>query len=262
MLHFFFVNDFVSVDNETKIDVLLNWKASLKNDNQSLLPSWTFLPNNATNASNNKNVSSNPCSWFGISCNHAGSVIRLNLTNLGLKGMLHEFSFSSLPNLSFFDLSMNELFGTFPIDISHQSKLIYLDLSYNNLSGKSPPQIGLLINLVVMHLAKNQLSDSIPLELGHLKSLNDLSLYANHFHGCIPTSLGNLSYLIDFSLDSNLFLCSIPVSLGNLSNLAYFYLYDNQLSDSIPPQIGNLTNLIELDIRKVSSLIILENLKS
>ena len=139
MLHFSFVADSVSVDNKTEIDVLLNWKGSLKNENQSLLPSWTLLPNNATNASNNQNVSSNPCSWFGVSCNHAGSVIRLNLTNSGLKGTLHEFSFSSLPNLSFVDLSMNELFGTFPIDLSHLSKLIYLDLSYNNLSGKIPP---------------------------------------------------------------------------------------------------------------------------
>ena len=74
MLHFSFVADSVSVDNETEIDVLLNWKTSLKNENQSLLPSWTLHTNNATNASNNQNVSSNPCSWFGVSCNHAGSV--------------------------------------------------------------------------------------------------------------------------------------------------------------------------------------------
>ncbi|KAF3948253.1 hypothetical protein CMV_025728 [Castanea mollissima] len=86
LLHVSFVADSVSVDNETEIDVLLNWKASLKNENQSLLPSWTLLPNNnATNSSNNQNASSNPCSWFGVSCNHAGSVIRLNLTNSGLK---------------------------------------------------------------------------------------------------------------------------------------------------------------------------------
>ena len=139
MLHFSTIADSVSVDNKTEADALLNWKARLQKENQSLLLSWTLLPNNATNASNNQNASSNPCNWFGISCNHAGSVIRLNLTNSGLKGTLHELSFSSLPNLSFVDLSMNELFSTFPIDISQLSKLIYLDLSYNNLSGKIPP---------------------------------------------------------------------------------------------------------------------------
>nr|XP_023896341.1 probable leucine-rich repeat receptor-like protein kinase At1g35710 [Quercus suber] len=249
LLHFSFISDSVYADKETETDALLIWKASLQNKNQSLLPSWTLLPNNnATNSSNNQNASSNPCSWFGVSCNHAGSVIRLNLTNSGLKGTLHEFSLLSLPNLSFIDLSMNELFNTVPIDISYLSKLIYLDLSFNNLSGKIPPQIGLLISLKVLHLAKNQLSGSIPPEIGHLKSLNDLSLYANNFCGCIPASLGNLSQLTDFSLNSNFFSCSIPISLGNLSNLAYLYLYDNQLSGSIPPQIGNLTNLVELDI--------------
>ena len=46
MLHFSFVADSVSVDNETEIDVLLNWKSSLKNENQSLLPSWTLHKKN------------------------------------------------------------------------------------------------------------------------------------------------------------------------------------------------------------------------
>ena len=129
LLHLSFISDSVCVDKEIKTNALLIWKANLQNKNQSLLPSWTLLPNNnATNSSNNQNASSNPCSWFGVSCNHVGSVIRLNLTNSGLKGTLHEFSFLSLPNLSFVDLGMNELFNTVPIDISYLSKLIYLDL--------------------------------------------------------------------------------------------------------------------------------------
>ena len=139
-LHFSFISDSVYVDKEIETNALLLWKAGLQNKNLSLLPSWTLLPNNnAANSSNNQNASSNPCSWFGVSCNHVGSIIRLNLTGSGLKGTLHEFSFSSLPNLSFVDLSMNELFNTIPIDISYLSKLKYLDLSFNNFSGKIPP---------------------------------------------------------------------------------------------------------------------------
>ena len=129
LLHLTFISDSVCVDKEIETNALLIWKANLQNKNQSLLPSWTLLPNNnATNSSNNQNASSNPCSWFSVSCNHAGSVIRLNLTNSGLKGTLHEFSFLSLPNLSFVDPDMNERFNTVPIDISYLSKLIYLDL--------------------------------------------------------------------------------------------------------------------------------------
>nr|POE90311.1 mdis1-interacting receptor like kinase 2 [Quercus suber] len=89
LLHLSFISDSVYMDKETETNALLLWKASLQNKNQSLLPSWTLLPNNnATNSSNNQNASSNPCSWFGVSCNHAGSVIRLNLTNLCLKAKI------------------------------------------------------------------------------------------------------------------------------------------------------------------------------
>ncbi|KAM4077460.1 hypothetical protein ACJW30_12G139600 [Castanea mollissima] len=228
----------VNAEREAEADALLIWKASLQRETQSPLPSWTLLPNNATNSSNNQYTSSTPCSWFGVSCNHAGT----------LKGTLHEFPFSSLPNLAYVDLSMNGFFGTIPIQISHISKLIYLDLSFNNLSGEMPPQIGLLTNLEVLHLGENQLNGSIPIEIGHLKSLNDLSLYANHLHGRIPASIGNLSNLAYSYLDEKKILYSIPTSLAELSNLAYLYLCDNQLSGSIPLEIGNLTNLVELDI--------------
>ena len=211
--------------SKAEIDALLNWKASLQNETQLSLTSWTLLPNIATNSSNNQNTSSIPCIWSGISCNQEGSVTRLNLTNSGLKGTLYEFSFSSLPNLAFLDLSMNELFGTVPIEISNLSKLIYLDLLSNNLSGEIPPQIGLLTNLEFLRLSENRLNGSIPPEVGRLKSLNLLALHANDLHGCIP------------------------YSVGNLSNLSSLYLHHNQLSSSIPSDIGNLSNLVELDMK-------------
>ena len=136
MLHSSFNVASFQVNEEA--DALLNWKASLRNETQRPPPSWN-LSNYASNSSNNQNTSSIPCSWLGISCNQVGSVIGLNMTNSGLEGTLHGFSFSSLPNLAYVDLSMNGFFGTIPIQISHLSKLIYLDLSFNNLSAEIPP---------------------------------------------------------------------------------------------------------------------------
>jgi Leucine-rich repeat (LRR) protein len=252
VLHSSFEVISLSVNDKSEANDLLNWKASFQNETLPPLPSWTLFHNNATNSSINHNTSSIPCSWFGISCNHAGSVIRLKLTNLGLKGMLHEFPYSSLSNLAYVDLSMNELFGAVRIEISHLSKLIYLDLSFNNLSREISPQIGLLANLEVLHLGENQFNGSIPQDIGQLKSLNELSLFTNHLHGYIPPSLGNLSSLIDLYLNNNFISCSILVSLGNLSNLAYLYLHNNQLSDFIPPKIGNLSNLVEFTMHNNS----------
>lgn len=87
MLHSSFVADSVSVNEEAETDALLNWKASLENETLPLLSSWTLPPNNATSSFNDQNTSSIPCSWFSISCSHAGSVIKLKLTNTGLKGI-------------------------------------------------------------------------------------------------------------------------------------------------------------------------------
>ena len=173
------------------MDALLKWKKSLHNETQSQspLPSWNLLPSNATNSPMNQNNSSSPCSWFGISCNQADSVTRLNLKNSGLKGTLHEFPFSSLPSLAYVDLSMNELFGTVPFEISHLSKLKSLNLSSNNFSGDIPPQIGLLTHLKVLHLSENQLNGSIPIEIGNLSNLADLYLNDNQFSASIPPEI-------------------------------------------------------------------------
>ena len=157
-------------------DALVTWKASLQNDAQSQLSSWTLLPNNATNFSTKLNSSTSPCTWIGISCNPVGSVIKINLSRSNLKGSLHEFSFSSFINLEYVDLSQNSLSGTIPPQISDLSNLIYLNLSINQFCGKIPPEIALLTNLKVLCLGINKLYGSIPQEIGQLRSLNVLAL--------------------------------------------------------------------------------------
>ena len=57
-------------------EALLNWKASLDNQNKSLLSSW---------------VGDRPCiNWVGITCNDMElGATRLNLSSFGLKGTLY-----------------------------------------------------------------------------------------------------------------------------------------------------------------------------
>ncbi|ONI14195.1 hypothetical protein PRUPE_4G268100 [Prunus persica] len=220
-------------------DALLRWKASFQNQTKNNLTSWAYYPK----------ANTIPCNvWTGISCNTAASVNRINLTNSGIQGTLYEFPFLSLPNLEYIDLSLNQLFGAIPSQISSLSKLIYLDLSYNNLSGKIPPEIGLLNNLQVLHLFENQLNGSIPREIGQLKFLNELSLETNNLQGPIPASFGNLSNLEGLYMQENYLTGAIPPSFGNLEHLTTIYLYNNQLSGSLPSEIGNLKSLVELCI--------------
>ncbi|XP_075639903.1 uncharacterized protein LOC142611687 isoform X1 [Castanea sativa] len=231
-------------------DALVTWKASLQNEDQSQLSSWTLLPNNATNSSTNLNSSTSPCTWFGISCNPVGSVIKINLTHSSLKGSLHEFSFSSFINLEYVDLSKNPLFGTIPPQISNLSNLIYLNLSMNQFSGKFPPESGLLTNLKVLRLGMNKLDGSIPQEIGQLRSLNVLDLQSNYLDDPIPPSLGNLSNLGYLCLDQNLLFGSIPLELGNLTNLVELYINNNSLAGPLPTEIGNLKSLKCLSLQK------------
>ena len=252
MLHSSFNVASVSVKEETEaeIDALLKWKANLQSETQPPLPSWTLLPNNATNSSMNQNTSSSPCSWFGISCNQAESVTRLNLTNSSLKGTLHAFPFSSLPSLAYVDLSMNELFGTVPFEISHLSKLKSLNLSFNNFSGEIPPQIGLLTHLKVLDLSDNQLNGSIPIEIGNLTNLAYLFLNDNQLSASIPPQMGNLTNLLILEITHNNLKGSIPTSIGKFEKLIRLHLYENQLSSTIPTEIGNLKSLVSLALYK------------
>ncbi|XP_040988238.1 MDIS1-interacting receptor like kinase 2-like [Juglans microcarpa x Juglans regia] len=223
---------------------LLTWKDSLQNDSQSHLSSWS-----PSVSSSNLNVSRNPCNnWLGISCNLAGSVVKIDLGNSSLQGTLHRFSFLSFPNLAYIDLYMNALFETIPPQISYLSKLEYLDLSFNQFSGKIPPEIGKLTNLKVLDLEDNNLNGSIPEEIGRLHFLTELALYKNHLEGSIPPSLGNLSNLVNLFLYDNELSGFIPPEMGNLSNLDQLFLSINHLTGPIPPTFGNLKKLTILSM--------------
>ncbi|KAM1007814.1 hypothetical protein ACFX2A_004424 [Malus domestica] len=217
--------------NSTEAEALLKWKASFQNQTQNNLTSWM-------------NANEAPCNtWIGVSCNSAGSVNRLNLTNSGIQGTLLEFPFMSLPNLAYVDLSYNELFDQIPPEISSLTKLIYFDVSYNQMSGKIPPEICLLTNLQVLHLNANKFNDSIPQEIGQLKFVYELALNFNNLEGSIPASLGNLSQLTSLILHRNQLSGSVPPEIGNLSKLVELYLFDNYLSGPIPLSFGNLKSL-------------------
>ncbi|PHT97562.1 putative LRR receptor-like serine/threonine-protein kinase [Capsicum chinense] len=149
-----FTITFASTEEAT---ALLKWKTTFKNQNNSLLASWK--------------PSSDACNgWYGVIC-FIGRVNRLNIKNSRVIGTLYDFPFSSLRFLEYFELSMNNLSGTIPPEISNLTSLIYLDLSINQISGTIPPEISLLTRLQTLHIFANHLNGSIPEEIGYLRSL-------------------------------------------------------------------------------------------
>ncbi|KAK7827941.1 mdis1-interacting receptor like kinase 2, partial [Quercus suber] len=185
-------------------EALLNWKASLDNQNKSLLSSW---------------VGDRPCiNWVEITCDDLElGVTRLNLSSFGLKGTLYNLNFSSFPNLhSVFQFEWKSDIGkNFPRDRPNDKSSIFNGFrphssfyekleqfisslpmtSDNELSGPIPLEIGKLGNLTILFLLNNKFSGSVPREVGMVRSLTQLDLSSNFLIGPIPSSIGNLSEL-------------------------------------------------------------------
>ncbi|KAF6153424.1 hypothetical protein GIB67_003614 [Kingdonia uniflora] len=231
-------------------EALLKWKASLLNDSPSLLPTWTI-----SNSSSYFNKTTTPCTWFGISCNNVGNIVKLNVSTLGLQGTLLNFKFSSFPNLTTLDLSSNALFGTIPAHIANLSQITSLIFSNNTLSGEIPREIGLLTNLVSLIIDQNQLYGPIPSTVGNLTKLHGLGLWDNQLNGSIPPEIGNLTSLSRLSFAGNTLSGTIPASLGpipkglkNCSSLVRVRLDRNQLADNISEAFGVYPNLDYMDL--------------
>ncbi|XP_010320171.1 MDIS1-interacting receptor like kinase 2-like isoform X4 [Solanum lycopersicum] len=261
LLQFFtlFTVTFASTEEAT---ALLKWKANINN---SLLASWT--------------LSSDACKgWYGVICFN-GRINRLNISNAGVIGTLHDFPFSSLPFLEYVDLSMNQLSGIIPHAIGNLTNLVYLDLSSNQFSGKIPPQIGSLSKVENLYISDNHLNGFIPAEIGHLPErlcnggkLEILTVNRNKLTGTIPRSLSNCSSFKRVRFNNNSFTGNLSEAFGihpelkfidlsdndfhgelssnwgKYKNLTTFWIARNNISGSIPPEIGNIKGLLGLDL--------------
>ncbi|CAJ1971135.1 unnamed protein product [Sphenostylis stenocarpa] len=253
-------------DEEVEASALLKWKASLDNQSQALLSSWSTL--------------TSPCKWKGIVCDESNSVRTVDVTNFGLKGTLLNLNLSSFPKLMRLYISYNDLSGPIPHQIGHMSRISHLEMDHNlfsdsipqeigalhnlehlslranQLSGSIPQTIGMLTNLVILDLSTNHLSGAIP-SVSNLTNLEQLILYNNVLSGPIPEELGGLHFLRIIKLIQNHLSGTIPSSIGYLANLRRLQLTRNKLNGSIPSSLGNLTKLSELSMgeNKLSGLI-------
>ncbi|KAL5719203.1 hypothetical protein ACHQM5_012014 [Ranunculus cassubicifolius] len=217
---------------KSEADALLEWKFSLTNHDS--LRSWANT--------------SNLCSWYGMTCNKAGDLSEINLSNCSLQGALKNLTFSSFPNLVCLNFSSNALIGNIPAHIGTLSKVVHLDLSMNSFTGVLPVSLANLSILEELSLSYNHISGSIPSELGILKNLVVLSLRGNSLVGPIPLSLGNLSNLEALYLDQNHLSGFLPTNIGTLRNLVDLRVFSNRLTGVLSQEIGNLSSLSRLHL--------------
>uniref|UniRef100_A0ACD5WN63 Uncharacterized protein n=1 Tax=Avena sativa TaxID=4498 RepID=A0ACD5WN63_AVESA len=212
-------------------EALVNWKDSLAGADGSL-GSWSLA--NSTSL----------CSWTHISCNSAGHVTGLDITDRSLNGTLDRFDCSAFPHLENLILFRNGLYGTIPAGIGNLTSLVGLNISRNPyLSGAIPRSIGQLKHLVVLRLENLGLDGTLPEEIGNMTSLEVLTLRSVTLTGSIPLTIGMLVKLRKLILDYNNLTGSIPLEIGNMTELQELSFSRNYLEGQLP---GTLSHLIKL----------------
>uniref|UniRef100_K3Y1R3 Uncharacterized protein n=1 Tax=Setaria italica TaxID=4555 RepID=K3Y1R3_SETIT len=248
-------------------NVLFDLKATLK-DHQGVLSSWRGL---------------NCCSWYGVTCNKTGHIIKLNLGNnksmeYALTGDISP-SLVNLTHLEYLDLHGNDFGGgSIPEFIGLFKNLRHLDLSFAGFGGKIPPHLGNLSKLNYLDISNipdssftssssvdnllwlsglsslaylgmsswNFSAASDWLEsLNMLAFLEELHLYSTHLP---PTDLNSLSqsnftFLNKVDLSGNYLSSTFPHWLTNITTMTHIELSYTGLHGSIPEAVGNLTAL-------------------
>ncbi|GER46983.1 leucine-rich repeat protein kinase family protein [Striga asiatica] len=150
------------------------------------------------------------CSWRGLVCDdNKEHAVELQLSGMGLSGVIPDSTIGKLTKLRKLDLSNNKItalpsdfwsLGTLQtLNLSHNQisgslssnivdfgQLQSLDISFNNFSGRIPEEIGSLAVLQVLNLSRNGFESDIPLGICQCKSLVALDLSENNLVGLLP----------------------------------------------------------------------------
>ncbi|GER40922.1 receptor-like protein [Striga asiatica] len=110
------------------------------------------------------------------------------------------------------DLSMNNLSGDIPREVTSLVELRTLNLSRNNLTGFIPENIGNMKQLESLDFSINSLSGNIPSSMSIMTSLNYLNLSYNHLTGRIPQSTQIGSFNGSSFIGNNL--CGLPLTIS------------------------------------------------
>ena len=127
--------------------------------------------------------------WYGVTTDADGVAVRLDLENNGLEGKILTYSIVHLDQLTYLDLSSNDISGNIPPEISELEDLECLYLEKTSISGTLPRELGSLSNLIDLRVHEAKLVGEIPDELLELKRLETLFLAGNDWTGCIPKGL-------------------------------------------------------------------------
>ena len=227
--------------------------------------------------------------WFGVGCHDpcddyldgyecaAGRAASLvlhdnNLRNAPGWGSFHEWTgLGQLRNLTWLDLSHNEIGGSLPTQIGRLKNVDILRLEYNSLEGTLPTELGKINNGGVLHYVElanpqtpvdllhfmyrftidhNSISGTVPTELGVKGELEHLDVAHNSLTGTLPTELARLHRVQSLHMNDNLISGTLSSTYFDAwaTRLSYLKLERNAISGSLPTTLGKLRHLVDFDL--------------
>lgn len=185
------------------------------------------------------------------------SLWRLRMQDNRFNGSIPQGLLGKPSNLTYAELSMNNLTGGIPAEFTDSPQLQYLNVSNNPLGGSLPHKIwsapALLVfsasfanlsgklpafpkwnSLKILELQGNAFSGSIPQDIIHCQNLARLELGHNELTGLIPTQLASIPKIQRIDLSHNALSGTIPTDFNNCTSLKFFNVSYNDLSGPVP----------------------------
>nr|GMD82805.1 receptor-like protein 12 [Ipomoea batatas] len=218
------------------------------------------------------------CRWPGLSCNGAGYITSLDLSDdESITGGFNVSLLYKLPSLSVIRLDRIKFSAPFPDSFTDFTNLTVLSLADCNFSGTVPQKVFQVPTLQTIDLSSNywdslptsgtvlggslpdfpengslksltlgwtMFSGNLPESIGNLRLLSNIHLTGCHFSGPIPVSIIKLRKLVELSLSGNSFSGPIPASLFFLPSLQTLSLDENKFSGHIN-ELRNVTSPLE-----------------
>ncbi|GKB31922.1 leucine-rich repeat-containing protein [Tanacetum coccineum] len=214
-------------------------------------------------ASWNTNVTTDCCTWLGVTCSSSGQVIGLDLSNEAILGGIDDSSvLFNLTNLQRLNLAANNFnFTQIPSRFGSFASLLDLNLSNSGFSGQIPGELSQLTSLQSLDLSSvfSYGTRSLKLETPNLTTLvqnltrlrylylDNVNISSQKFDWCqgLSASLRNLEVL---SLSNCQLSGPLDDSLGELQSLSIIRLALNKLSSPVPDFFANFKNLTVLNL--------------
>ena len=215
------------------------------------------------------------CTWFGITCNNEGLVVKIDLHENFLTGNFPAEIVLLKDSLKHLDLENNLVYSVddeldwlgkmtrletlniaqtpfeyngIPPSIGRLTNLVHLDISYTLFFGPLRPEVFENLNqLQYLYMGGNSYNSSIPSTVSEMENLLYLYVEYSDIEGDLSFLKTGMSKIFEFWADRNPKLTgAIPSEIGELITLESLSLSNCGLTGPIPEEMGNLYRMQQM----------------